>query len=195
MMTRMTSSRVPTAHPATPRQAALARTVTELEEHASRRGWDAPVAVYALVRTARALEEDPSLSDVLDDAAVEESLRDPEALTAIEQEALPSSADLEDLLGQLAWPESVDGVALCVERLTLPAQAEAEAATIEDPEERIEYLRSRPDRDEVRIVTAVLRTGESWCAIRSRAHDSARSVVTGDVLVPGLIEALASTLE
>ena len=184
-MTEQTPDRQPASTPATAGQAALARAVVELEEHVAQRGWDAPVTVFALVRTAAALAQDPELAEVLDDAALAEARRDPQALTMIEQENLPAAADLEDLLGQLAWPQAVDGAA---------PEAEQEAAKIHDAQERLAFLNSRPDREDMRIVVGVLRTGESWCAVRSRAQDSADRVVSGDALVPGLIEALGSTL-
>ena len=44
---------------------ALARAVVELEEHVSTRGWDGPTSVFALVRTADALANDPSLAQLL----------------------------------------------------------------------------------------------------------------------------------
>ena len=188
-MTEQTPDRQPASTPATAGQAALARAVVELEEHVAQRGWDAPVTVFALVRTAAALAQDPELAEVLDDAALAEARRDPQALTMIEQENLPAAADLEDLLGQLAWPQAVAGA-----RVVLPPEAEQEAAKIHDAQERLAFLSSRSDREDVRIVVGVLRTGESWCAVRSRAQDSADRVVSGDALVPGLIEALGSTL-
>lgn len=183
---------------------ALARAVVELEEYVSQRGWDAPVRVFALVRTARALREDPSLAELLDDGAVEAARRDPETLTVVEQEGLPAAADLEDLLAQLAWPDSVDGVAMSVERMMLPAGEEREAAAIADPEERAAYLGTRTDAVDLRIVAGVLRDGGSWCAIRSRAADApdgvgsigdVDGVVSGQALVPDLVEALRATLE
>ena len=187
------TEQMPTRQPASPRQAALARAVVDLEEHVAQRGWDAPVGVFALVRTAAALEQDPALAELLDDAALAQARRDPQSLTMVEQENLPMAADLEDLLGRLAWPQTVDGVALAVERVVLPTEAEREAAAIPDPQERLAFLSARPDREDVRMVVGVLRTGESWCAVRSRTRDSADRVVSGDMLVPGLIEALGST--
>ena len=177
-----------------PRRTALARAVIELEEHAAQRGWDAPVGIFALVGTAAALEQDPALAEVLDDAALAEARHDPQALTMIEQENLPAAADLEDLLAQIAWPSTVDGTALVVERVVLPTEAEQEAAAIQDPQERLDFLNERPDREDVRMVVGVLRTGESWCAVRSRSRDSSDQVMNGEALVPGLVEALSSTL-
>ncbi|PHP53816.1 PPA1309 family protein [Actinomyces ruminis] len=178
-----------------PRQAALARLVAQLEEHVARAGWDAPVGVFALVRTAPALERDPALKGLLDDAALAEARADPESLTAIEQGDLPPVNSLEELLAGIVWPEEVDGTAVATERAVLPAAAEQAAAAIEDPQERAAYLMSSPDRDDVRMVVGVLRSGESWCAVRSRSHDSSSEVVGGVDLVPGLVEALRRTLQ
>lgn len=190
-MSDASSSATPSPLPAA--QAALARVVAEVEEHMSHRGWDAPVAVFALVRTAAALEADPDLAAVLDEEAVAEASQDQHALTVIEQEQLPEATDLEDLLAQLAWPESVDGVALSVERVSLPPSAEEEAVSIADPQERLAFLQSHPARDDVRIVVGVLRSGEAWCAVRTRSHDRTDAVVHGEAMVPGLIEALGAT--
>ena len=44
-----------------PRLGALARAVTETEVHVAVSGWDQPVRVFALVRTAAALEADPDV--------------------------------------------------------------------------------------------------------------------------------------
>ena len=54
---------------------------------------------------------------------------------------------------------------------------------------------AHPDREEARIVAGVLRTGESWCAIRQRAHDEDDMVLTGHDLVPALLQLLHTTLE
>ena len=67
----------------------------------------------------------------------------------------------------------------------MPADAEAAA----------EYAATHPDREEARIVAGALRTGESFCAIRQRAHDEDDLVLTGADLVPALLELLHTTLE
>lgn len=180
--------------PAPARQAALARCVVEIEEHVAQRGWDAAVGVFALVRTAGALAADPRLAELLDRSARERAAVDPESLTAIEQEELPASTDLDDLLGQLAWPHTVDGVALSVEHIIVPPAAEKEAVSIADAQERLAFLTSHPGRDEVRMVVGVLRGGPSWCALRTRSHDTPGQVVQGPDVVPGLVEALRATL-
>ncbi len=167
--------------------------MAETEIHVAAFGWDQPVRVFALARTAEALRTDPDLAEFLDASAVEEARTDPELLTVVEQEGLPAAADLEHLLAQLAWPESVHGTAISVERLVLPPAAQEEADAITDATERLAFLQARPDREDIRMVVGVLRSGESWCALRSRAHDDDASVYQGEQLVPGLVEALATT--
>ena len=167
--------------------------MAETEIHVAAFGWDQPVRVFALARTAEALRTDPDLAEFLDASAVEEARTDPELLTVVEQEGLPAAADLEHLLAQLAWPESVHGAAISVERLVLPPAAQEEADAITDATERLAFLQARPDREDIRMVVGVLRSGESWCALRSRAHDDDTSVYQGEQLVPGLVEALATT--
>ena len=178
---------------ASPRLRALARAVTETEVHVAVSGWDQPVRVFALVRIATALEADPDVAGFLEAATVEEARRDPELLMVVEQEGLPAAADLEHLLAQLAWPESVHGVAIGIERLVLPSAAQEEADAITDAAERLAFLQARPDREDIRMVVGVLRSGESWCALRSRTHDDDASIYQGEQLVPGLVEALATT--
>ena len=177
---------------ASPRLRALARAVTETEVHVAVSGWDQPVRVFALVRIA-ALEADPDVAGFLEAATVEEARRDPELLMVVEQEGLPAAADLEHLLAQLTWPESVHGVAIGIERLVLPSAAQEEADAITDAAERLAFLQARPDREDIRMVVGVLRSGESWCALRSRTHDDDASIYQGEQLVPGLVEALATT--
>ncbi|PWD50310.1 hypothetical protein C8046_06200 [Serinibacter arcticus] len=170
-----------------PQTAALARCVRETELHVATDGWDAPVRVFALVGTAAALAADPSLAAVLPDTG-----GDPHHLTAVEQEGLPEAASLEDLLAQLAWPDAVDGAAVVVERLVVPPAAESELP--DDEEAAVAALAAHPDAQDVRIAVGVLRSGESWCALRSRAHDTDDQVAGGTDLVPGLVTALTATL-
>mgnify|MGYP000852850984 FL=1 len=167
--------------------------MTETETHVAAHGWDQPVRVFALVRTAEALEADPDVADLLDTATVEEARTNPELLMVVEQEGLPPATDLEHLLAQLAWPDSVHGAAISVERLVLPPAAQEEAEAITDAAERLAFLQERPDREDIRMVVGVLRGGQSWCTLRSRSHDDDASLYQGERLVPGLVEALAAT--
>src|SRR5690606_18408782 len=116
-----------------------------------------------------------------------------EGWTPIEQEPLPAHQMLEQVLPTIVWPASVAGVAAVAERLVLPP--EADAAMPEDPVEAQEYAAQHPDRQEVRMVAAVLREGGTACALRLRSHDSDDLVLTGPDLVPALVTLLQTTLD
>lgn len=175
-----------TEHP--DRTAALARAVHETEQHVATGGWDAPLRVFALVDAAAALAADPSL------AGVWEVRDDPHHLIAVEQEGLPQAETVEDLLAQLAWPDTVDGVAIVVERVVLPPQVEEELAGL-DEQAVMARLDGHPQAQDVRIAAGALRTGETWAALRARSHDSDENVAGARDAVPGLTDALRATLE
>jgi len=78
-----------------------------------------------------------------------------------------------------------------VERVVLPPAAEE--AMPADPDEALAYLMAHPDRQDVRMAVGVLRSGESWCTVRTRANDDDDAVAGGRDLVPGLIEAVTAT--
>lgn len=175
-----------------PARAALAEAVQEIERHVAGGGWDGPVRVFALVATARALEAEPTLADQLEAPVVARARRDPHHLTSVEQEGLPSAESLEELLARLSWPQTVDGAAVVVERVVLPPAAEE--AMPPEPEAALDYLMNHPDRQDVRIAVGVLRSGESWCSVRTRADDADDAVGGGPELVPGLVQAVGATL-
>lgn len=174
------------------RQHAVLRAVREVEQHVAAAGWDGPVRLFALVRTAGALERDPQLAARLPPDVVAAAQADPEHLTLVEQEDLPDAATLEELLGGLAWPDTVDGAALVTERVVVPPEVEAQMPA--DPDEAVTFLAGHPARREVRLAAAVLRDGTGGCAVRARNHDRDADVAVGPDLVPGLLEALAGTL-
>lgn len=170
----------------------LADAVREVERHAATGGWDAPVRVFALVRTATALAASPELAAQLPAEVVADARRDPEHLTSVEQEGLPEADSLERLLGSITWPPTVHGCAVVVERVTLPEQAEQDMPA--DDAAAQAYVLAHPQRQDVRIAVGVLRDGGSWCAVRSRAADDDSAVLTGPDLVPGLVAAIKDTL-
>jgi hypothetical protein len=173
-------------------QAAVLRTVREVEQHVASAGWDAPVRLFALIRTADALRRDPALVTQLPPDVVSAARADDHHLTAVEQEDLPSADSLEELLAKIAWPRTVDGAALVTERVMLPPSVEAELP--KDTDEALRMLSSHPLREDVRIAAAVMRDGTRACALRVRSHDDDLEVALGIDLVPGLVDALASTL-
>jgi hypothetical protein len=172
---------------------ALEQAVRELEQHVAGGGWDGPVRLFALIRTGSALERDPALAQTLPDEVLQAAREDTDHLTAVEQEGLPDVPSLESLLGSIAWPPTVDGVALVVERIVVPPQAETNLP--EDPAQARTALLNHPLRQDLRLAAGVLRDGSRMCAIRSRDHDSDDQVVVSPNLVPGLADALAQTLD
>ena len=166
----------------------LRAVVRELEAHAADSGWDKPERLFALVDTAELVRREPSLADAL-------GVADGEArgLTPVEQEALPPGTSLEDVLAEIVWPAEVAGCAAIAERLVLPPAADEHIP--DDPDEAQAFAAGHPDRQEVRIVAAALRGGDSACAMRLRSHDDADSVLTSPDLVPGLLMLLHATLD
>ena len=173
--------------PGTPPAAenALAAVVGEVEQHAARSGWDQPAQLFALVDTADLLQREPQLADLLGVDGAE-----PGGLTPVEQETVSES--LEELLPTILWPPEVAGCAVVVEAMTVPPEAEGVPS---DAEAAAAYAEAHPEREEARIVAGVLRSGETWCAIRQRAHDEDDMVLTGNDLVPSLLQLLYATLE
>ena len=172
----------------TPDLAALADSVREIERHVADAGWDGPVRVFALVRTQEMLRTEPGLAAQLDPTVLAAAREQPWHLTSVEQEELPAAPDLETLLAGLSWPSTVDGMAVTVERVVLPPAAEE--AMPQDTDAALEYLLAHPERQDVRLVVGALRDGPSWCAVRSRANDTADQVGQGPDLVPGLVAAV-----
>lgn len=168
---------------------ALAAAVLEIEAHIAAGGWDQPARLYALVDTAQLVVREPALASAmgLDSSSAQGSL------TAIEQDQLSPDRPLESVLESIVWPANVAGCAAVVERLVLPPDADADIP--EDPSRAEEFAREHPDRQEVRIVAGVTRTGSTYCALRLRAHDDDQSVVGGSDVVPGLLALLGATLE
>jgi len=187
-----TAGELPVAHDPADRQDAVLRTVRELEQHVSSGGWDGPVRLFALIRTAAAMDRDPALADQLPPEVVQAARDDGEHLTAVEQENLPTTESVEALLGRIGWPETVDGAALVLERVVVPPEAEAGVPAGTDA--AAAYLENHPQRRDVRLAAAVLRDGTQGCAVRARDHDSDDRVAVGPDLVPGLVTALVATL-
>lgn len=178
--------RVPDPAEQTDTERFLLDAAADTERHVARLGWDQAPRMFALVRTADLLEREPTLRPQLEEGS-------PEGFTAIEQEGMLRTSNLESLLGRIAWPPEVDGVALAVERLVVPPEAERDLPT--DPVAATEALAAHPDRQDVRLLAAVLRSGESVCLLRQRRHDEDDAVARGQDIAPGLVHALQATLQ
>lgn len=182
----------------------LTEAALEAERYVAAAGWDQPIRLFALVDAVHFAEAEPDLADHLashDDpetAPNESGVADdvPElgsAYVTVEQEDLPEHSDIEELLAQIAWPPQVDGVAVAVERIVLPP--EAEDSLPQDPAAAMQATLDHPERQDIRILAAVLRDGDRICLVRQRAHDSDDKVAAGSEIAPGLLDALAATLD
>jgi hypothetical protein len=168
-------------------EAALRAAVVEVEQHASGSGWDQPARLFALVPTLELAAAEPELAAQL---GINDGSHPP--LTPVEQELDDVQQSLEQLLGQIVWPETVVGALAVLERVVLPP--EAEAAVPADPEEAARYAAGHAAREDVRIAVGVLRSGESHCVIRMRSHDRDDELIHGAAVVPDLVEVLRETL-
>ncbi len=166
--------------------------VSSLEKDVAQLGWDQSPSLFALVPTKDIF---PQLEAEMEGAQAKQ-LRaalseNPQHLTAVLQDHLPP-ADLMDTLGHLVFGEDVAGVAVAMERFLVSPQADAEAP--QDPKEREKFLLAHPTRQDVRIVAAATRDGNTWCASRARSEDSDDMVAQGDNIVPELLAVLKAML-
>ncbi|MGB3184784.1 MAG: PPA1309 family protein [Ornithinimicrobium sp.] len=173
--------------PSTPSPAierALRAAAIDTEQHVARAGWDQPPRLFALVRNSLLAQREPGMGEQLQDAPTN-------GYTAVEQEGLPQTSDMESMLARLAWPEDVAGAALAIERIVVPPEAERDLPA--DPDRATEVLAAHPARKDVRVLVAVNRPGEAICLLRQRAYDTDDAVARGRDLAPGLVHALAMT--
>jgi len=158
--------------------------VREVEEHVGNAGWDQPARLFALIPTAALIAANPQ-------TAKELGITGDLPLTSVEQE-LDSQISLEDLLGTIAWPQDVQGAILVLERIVLPPAAESELPTDTDSE-LLDAAFAHPQRRDVRIVSAVLRSGQNLNALRHRTHDEITAVAVAPNLVSRLTDSLLAT--
>ena len=160
----------------------------DTERHVASGGWDQNPRLFALVPTAELVQREPHLRAQLQGHDLVAG-----ALSAVEQENLPPTANLESLLGGIAWPDTVVGAALAVERIVVPPEAERDLPL--HPDAAVDALAAHPSRQDVRLLVAVTRDGRSLCLLRQRAHDSDDQVAVGQDIAPGLVHALKATLQ
>lgn len=161
----------------------LRRAALEMEAYVAADGWDQAPRLFALVLTDDLVAKRPGIADQLP--------ADPGDITLVEQEGVPTDRPIEDLLTEIAWPDTVSGCAAVIERIMLPP--EAEDALPDDVDEMLQAAADHPDRREVRLIAAVTRDGQAHSAVRAREPGDAE-LLEGPDLVPGLIEQLRNTL-
>ncbi|MDR6939255.1 PPA1309 family protein [Arcanobacterium hippocoleae] len=176
-----------------PQTQALRDATIEIEQYVAKAGWDAPIRIFALVNVQKALAANPELAKELsaDENLAATHLATAHTLFSVEQEGLPAADSITELLGQIYWPADVDGVAISVERVILPPSAEVELPT--DEQAAMKILQAHPQRQDVRMVAALMRDGATWGALRMRDHDRDELVLSGAELLSGLCAALEVT--
>ena len=162
----------------------LIAALADIERHVSERGWDQPARLFALVETATLLELEPQLRGRVTQTAAD-------ALTAVEQEDFQLGGDIAARLERLAWPETVAGCAMAMERAFLPPRFESQVPT--DPDEAVEFVNSHRARTDVRVVVGVLRGGARHGLARVLSNPD--DLLGAEDLVPGLADALLGTLK
>jgi hypothetical protein len=172
--------------PAADRPSSLARAVAEIEQHVGGDGWDQGPRLFALALTTDLLSREPALAGRL---GLEGKAPAAGQLTPVEQE-LPDR-QLEDVLATIAWPGTVTGCALALERIVLPPDAEAGVPA--DAAEAAAWAARHPDRADVRLVVAVMRDGARSSVLRIRGHADDSDLVLGPELAPDIANALAAT--
>lgn len=165
---------------------ALVAALLEIERHVGGVGWDQPARLFALVPTADLIAAEPHLAAHLGGGTGPQ----PDQLSAIEQEGFAAGADLGEALARIAWPATVAGVALSLERFFLPGDA---GDALPGGAAASDHVRSHPGREEIRVVVGASRTGDSYGVARIRSHPD--ELLSGTDLVPGLASALARTLD
>ena len=163
---------------------ALMAALVEVERHVGRLGWDQPARLFALVRTADLIAAEPHLAEHL-------AVGSPDGFSSVEQEQFHAGDDLGPALARIAWPETVTGCVLALERAFLPPSAEDGLPS--DPTVAAQAVAAHPDRMDLRVVVGVTRDGHSHGVARVRGEDG--DLLSGTDLVPALAEALAHTLE
>lgn len=165
----------------------LEAVVAEIEAFVGHAGWDSGPTLFALVPT-HLLATDPQAGDTVLDPA--DAARHP--ITPVAQDDLPDTP-LDELLAQIGWPDQVIGCALSQEILMLPPSAETELA--DSGADPVATAVAHPDRQEARLVVAVLRDGSTATVLRLRGRESGGDdLLTGPDLAPNLAEALYATL-
>ncbi|HSK34135.1 MAG TPA: PPA1309 family protein, partial [Propionicimonas sp.] len=136
----------------------LVAALVEVERYVGRSGWDQPARLFALVPTAELIAAEPALAEQLTGAT--------DGFSSIEQEDFRPGEDLAETLAGIAWPPTVAGCVLALERSFLPADAEPELPA--DPDAAALAVAAHPRRLDLRVVVGVTRAGTSHGLARVR---------------------------
>jgi hypothetical protein len=162
----------------------LATVAAEIEAHVGQNGWDRAPTLFALVYTDQLLADEPETARSL-------GIESGSLLTPVEQDGLPEG-NLDEVLAQIGWPESVVGCAVSQEIVLLPPGAEGD---LPDDASAAEMAANHPERRDARLVVTVMRGGARSAVLRLRSLDGTDELLTGPELAPNLADALLATLD
>lgn len=186
---------------------ALVAALVELEHHVAAAGWDQPARLFALVRTDELIVAEPELAahlwlrssaDGHPEGALSSieqtdfrSVGGPGVESANDDWAAASESDLPRVLARIMWPDAVAGCAMALERSFLPSKFETDLP--DDPVEAERFVGTHPERQDLRLVVGVLRSGAAHCL--ARLVTQPEDLMSGPELAPGVVSALAATLD
>lgn len=171
------------------RRSALVAALVDLERHVSTAGWDQQPRLFALVHTDDLLVAEPQLAaDLGLRATVDGAL--PHGLTAVEQDDFDAGPDVVSALAGVAWPETVFGCAIALERTFLPARFEPDIP--DEADAAAEFVARHRERQDIRVVVGVDRDGHRHGVARLVSQPD--ELLGADNLVPGLVDVLTHTL-
>lgn len=163
-----------------PATAALAAAALEISRHLQDAPRSSALRWFTLARTARLLREHPGTAALLGLEAQASAAVDDLHLTSVEMDHLEPTADLQEGLAALRWPDFAAGGAVAID--LEPAQWRA-LDSQDSP--------ARAAQHGVRVVVAADSDGMTWTVLRFEGGAAMRM---GRALLPGVSAALGDSL-
>ena len=151
----------------------LGRALHDVLDHVERGGWGQPPQVFALVPTRLIAAQNPELVDEGDDSALSPVAQEPLEVAGGEE----PYARLEEFLATATWYPPVEGVALILEIVVLPPDAEGDLDSAFEPllgdpaaseSAAREAARAHPSARTARLAVGALRNGKRLSLMRLR---------------------------
>lgn len=183
----------------------LGRALHDVLDHVEQGGWGQPAQVFALVPTRLIAAQNPELVDDEDDSALSPVAQEPLEVAGGEE----PYAQLEEFLATATWHPPVEGVALVLEIVVLPPDAEGDLDSAFEPllgdpaaseSAAREAARAHPSARTARLAVGALRNGRRLALMRLRPGpdddpDAPMELLTHPELASTLQAALAATLD
>ncbi len=183
----------------------LGRALHDILDHVELGGWGQPPQLFALVPTSLIAAQNPELVDADDDSALSPVAQEPLEVANGDE----PYAQLEEFLATASWPPPVEGVALVLEIVVLPPDAEGDLDSAFEPllgdQDASESAartaaRAHPDAHTARLAVGALRDRKTLSLMRLQPSpdddpDAPMELLTHPELASTLQAALAATLD